>query len=83
MGGGNLKMQKRLNPQSVNLTLSANHPAQPCAPAKGRAHAHTQNCARMHRESPENAHAHAQQRTNLYNYFLGCMNNDSEPQQSS
>ena len=51
----------------VNLTLSANHPANPCAPAKGSEHAHTQNCARMHRESPENAHACAQQRTHLYN----------------
>ena len=25
----------------VNLTLSANHPVHPCAPAKGRAHAYT------------------------------------------
>ena len=35
--------------KAVNLTLSANHPAHPCTPAKGSAHAHTQNCARMHR----------------------------------
>ena len=33
----------------VNLTLSANHPVHPCAPAKGSAHAYTQNCARIHR----------------------------------
>ena len=67
----------------VNLTLSSNHPAHPCAPAKGIAHAHTQNCARMHRESPENAHARVLQRTHLYNYFLTCMTNNSEPQQLS
>ena len=67
----------------VNLTLSANHPAHPCTPDKGSAHAHTKNYARMNRESPENAHARAQQRTHLYNYFLACMNNDSEPQRSS
>ena len=33
----------------VNLTLSANHPVHPCAPAKGTSHAYTQNCARIHR----------------------------------
>ena len=49
--------------QSVNLTLSANHPVHPCAPAKYSAHAYTQNCARIHRESPEDVHARAQQRT--------------------
>ena len=49
----------------VNLTLSANHPVHPCAPAKGRAHAYTQKYARIHRESPEDAHACAQQRTHL------------------
>ena len=48
-----------------NLTLSANHPVHPCAPSKGRAHACTKNCARIHRESPEDAHARAQQRTHL------------------
>ena len=68
---------------TVNLTLSANHPVHPCVPAKSRAHAYTQNCARMNRESPENAHARAQQHTHLYNYFLACMNNNSDPQQSS
>ena len=57
----------------VNLTLSANHPVHPCVPAKGNAHAYTQNCARIHRESPEDAHARAQQRTHLYNYFLTCL----------
>ena len=31
----------------VNLTLSANHPMHPCAPAKSSAHAYTQNCARI------------------------------------
>ena len=67
----------------VNLTLSENHPTHPCAPAKGSAHAYTQNSARMHRKSPENMHARAQQRTHLFNYFLDCMNNNSEPQQSS
>ena len=67
----------------VNLTLSANFPAHPCAPSKGSAHAHTQNFASMHTESPENAHAHAQQRTHLYSYFLACMNNGSEAQQLS
>ena len=36
----------------VNLTLSTNHPVHPCAPAKSSAHAYTQNCARIHRESP-------------------------------
>ena len=65
---------------SVNLTLSSNHPVYPCAPAKGRAHAYTQNCALIHRESPEDAHARAQQHTHLYNYFLTCLNNDSEQQ---
>ena len=64
----------------VNLTLSANHPVHPCAPDKGSAHAYTQNCARIHRESLEDAHARAQQRTHLYNYFLTCLNNDSETQ---
>ena len=57
----------------VNLTLSANHPVHPCTPAKGSAHAYTKNCARIHRESPEDAHARAQQRTHLYNYFLTCL----------
>ena len=64
---------------TVNLTLSANHPVRRCAPAKGSAHAYTQNCARIHRESPEDAHARAQQRTHLYNYFLACLENDPEP----
>ena len=64
----------------VNLTLSANHSANPCESAKGSVHAYTQNCVRMQRESAENAHARAQQLTQLYNYFLACMNNDSEPQ---
>ena len=44
----------------VNLTLSANHPVHPCAPDKGSAHTYTQNCARIHRESLEDAHARAQ-----------------------
>ena len=52
----------------VNLTLSANHPVHPCAPAKSSAHAYTQNYARIHRESPEDAHARAQQRTPITNY---------------
>ena len=47
----------------VNLTLSANHPVYPCALTKCSAHAYTQKCARIHRESPEDAHARAQQRT--------------------
>ena len=64
----------------VNLTLSTNHPVHPCAPAKGSAHAYTQNCARVHRESSEDAHARAQQRTHLNNYFLTCLKNDSETQ---
>ena len=63
----------------VYLTLSANRPVHPCAPAKGSAHAYTQNCARIHRGSPEDMHARAQHCTHLYNYFLTCMNNDSEP----
>ena len=46
----------------VNLTLSANHPVHPCLPNKCSAHAYTQNCARIHRESPEDAHARAQHR---------------------
>ena len=54
----------------VNLTLSTNHPVHPCAPAKSSAHEYTQNCARIHRQSPEYAYARAQQRTHLYNYFL-------------
>ena len=62
--------------ESVNLTLSANHPVHPCVPDKGSAHAYTQNCARTHIESPEDAHARAQQRTNVYNYFLTFLNND-------
>ena len=33
----------------VNLTLSADHPVHPCVPAKGSAHAYTQNCSRIHR----------------------------------
>ena len=49
----------------VNLTLSKNHPVHPCAPAKRSAHAYTQNCARIHRECPEDAHAHTQQRTHI------------------
>ena len=55
----------RLNKKTgtVNLTLSTNHPTHPCAPTKGSAHAHTHNCARMHREFPENVHARVQQRT--------------------
>ena len=64
----------------VDLNLSANHPVHPCAPAKGSAHAYTQNCASIHIESPEDAHVHAQQRTHLCNYFLTCLNNGSEPQ---
>ena len=32
----------------VNLTLSANQPVHPCAPAKGITHAYTQNWARIH-----------------------------------
>ena len=67
----------------VNLTLSANHPVHPCAPTKGITHAYTKNWARIHGESPEDAHARAQQRTHLYNYFLSCLGNDSEPQYSS
>ena len=31
----------------ANLTLSANHPVHPCAPAKSSAHAYTQNFARI------------------------------------
>ena len=64
----------------VNLTLSENHHVHPCVPAKSSVHAYTQNCARIHRESPEDAHARAQQRTHLYNYFLACLNNDSDTQ---
>ena len=52
----------------VNLTLSANHPVHPCAPAKRSAHAYTQNCARIHRYSPNDTHARVQQRTHIYNY---------------
>ena len=59
--------RKIITVQLVNLTLSANHPAHPCTPAKGSAHAYTQNCVRMHIKSPENAHARAQRRTHLYN----------------
>ena len=44
----------------VNLTSSANHPMHPYAPAKGSAHAHTQNCMHIHREFLEDAHARAQ-----------------------
>ena len=66
--------------KNVNLQLSANHHVHPCDPAKSSVHANTQNCACIHRESPEDAHARAQQRTHLYNYFLTCLNNDSEPQ---
>ena len=33
----------------VNLTLSADHPVHPCAPAKSSAHAYIQNCAHIHR----------------------------------
>ena len=66
--------------ECVNLTLSANHPVHPCAPAKVSAHAYTQKCARIHRKYPEDAHARSQQCTHLYNYFLACLNNDSEPQ---
>ena len=65
---------------NVNLTLSANHPVHPCAPAKASAHAYTKNCSRIHRKFPEDAHARAQQRTQLYCYFLTSLNNDSEPQ---
>ena len=55
------KYGKRITLQGcVNLTLSANHPVHPCAPAKISAHAYTQNCARIHRESPEDAYARAQ-----------------------
>ena len=43
----------------VNLILSANHPVQPCTPAKSRAHVYTQNCARIR----------AQQRTIIPNFF--------------
>ena len=64
----------------VNLTLYANHPVNPCAPANRSAHAYTQNCACIHRESPEDAHAHTQQHTHLYNYFLTCLNNYSDTQ---
>ena len=35
-----------------NLALSVNHPVHPCAPTKFSAHAYTQNCAHIHRESP-------------------------------
>ena len=70
---------QRPSAHSVNLTLSENHPVHPCAPAKGSAHAYTQNCVCIHIESPEDAHARAQQRTHLYKYFLTCLNNDSEP----
>ena len=49
----------------VNLTLSANHPVHPYTPAKSSAHTFTQNCARIHRESPEDAHARAQQCTHI------------------
>ena len=49
----------------VNLTLSANHPVHPCAPAKRSAHACTQNYARIHRESPDDAHVRAQQRSHI------------------
>ena len=66
--------------KNVNLTLSEDHPVHPCTPAKGSAHAYTQKCARIHREYLEDAHARAQQRTHLYNYFLTCLNNDSETQ---
>ena len=64
----------------LNLTLSENHPVHTCAPYKGNAHAYTQNCARIHRESLEDAHACAQQRTHLYNYFLTFLNNESDTQ---
>ena len=43
----------------VNLTSSANHPVHPCAPDKSSAHAYTQNCACIHREPQEDAHARA------------------------
>ena len=64
----------------VNLTLFANHPMHPCAPDKGSAHAYKQNCKRIHRESLEDAHARSQNCAHLYNYFLTCLNNDSETQ---
>ena len=64
----------------VNLSLSANHHVHPCAPSKSSTHAYTQKCARIHRESPEDAHSRTQQRTRLYNYFLTCLNNDSHTQ---
>ena len=41
---------------------------------------YTQKTAHIHRESPEDVHARAQQRTHLYTYFLTCLNNDSETQ---
>ena len=63
-----------------NLTLSANHPVHPFAPDKGSAHAYTQKCNRIHRESPEDVHARAQQRTHLYNYSITFLNNDSDTQ---
>ena len=53
---------------AVNLTLSANHPVHPCAPSKCSAHEYTQNCARIHRESPEDAHARAQHHTITPNF---------------
>ena len=43
----------------VNLTLYANHPVHPCAPAKSSVHAYTQKYARINRESTEDAHARA------------------------
>ena len=64
----------------VNLTLSTDNPVHPCVPAKGSAHAYTKKCTRINRESPEDVHARAQQCTHLYNYFLTCLNNNSETQ---
>ena len=52
----------------VNLTLSTNHSLCPSVPTKWSAHAYTQNYARIHRESPEDAHACAQQRTITTNF---------------
>ena len=53
---------------TVNLTLSANHPVHPCEPAKSSAHAYTQNCMRIHRESPEDVNAREQHHTHISNY---------------
>ena len=52
----------------VNLTLSANHPVHPCAPTKYSVYAYKQNCARIHREFPEDVHAHTKQRTITPNF---------------